>query len=394
MDADTLKDSFTVFETGAALGDANSMNNLGSLYSVAKDSAKAREWYEKAADIGHPAAMLSLGEIHDNGYGVAKDSAKAREWYEKAADIGHPAAMLRLALLYYTSQDYAKARKWYEKAAEKGSAGAMTSLGLLYANGGGVAQDYAKAREWYEKAAEKGSGNAMSYLGALFANGHGVPQDYDKAREWYEKAADKGNAEAMVKLGWLYDKGLGVPQDYAKAREWYVKAAAEDDADAKLALERLPIEEAETTGRYAEALQLQEALAAKVEAEETKRDGKPGEQTAWELTQVIEYALFAKEFTKALTVANRSHALFPDDLIIETNRAHALMFMERGEEAKALYLAHKGKPLSEQDKQLWEQAIAEDFERLGKAGLTHPMMVDIEKELGVSPDSNSDIGQR
>ena len=85
-----------------------------------------------------------------------------------------------------------------------------------------------------------------------------------------------------------------------------------------------------------------------------------------------------------MTVADHAHALFPDNLPIETNRAHALMFMERREEAKALYLAHKGKPLPEADNQLWEQAIAEDFAKLRKAGLTHPMMADIEKELGVS----------
>ena len=71
--------------------------------------------------------------------------------------------------------------------------------------------------------------------------------------------------------------------------------------------------------------------------------------------------------------------------MIETNRAHALMFVEGGEECKALYLSYKGKPMSEQDATLWEHAIAEDFAAFRKAGLTHPMMADIEKELGVSP---------
>ena len=61
------------------------------------------------------------------------------------------------------------------------------------------------------------------------------------------------------------------------------------------------------------------------------------------------------------------------------------MFMERGDEAKALYLAHKGQPISEEDNQLWERAIAEDFEKFRKAGLMHRMMADIERELGVSP---------
>src|SRR5262249_40419716 len=148
----------------------------------------------------------------------------------------------------------------------------------------------------------------------------------------------------------------------------------------------LAIREAVVAGRYAEALQLQEALAAETEAAETKREGHPGKETAEALAGVAMSALLAQEFTKALTVSDRAHALLPDDLEIESNRAHALMFLERGKESKALYLAHKGKPVSEEEAKLWEHVVAEDFEEFRKAGLTHPMMADIEKELGVSPD--------
>jgi TPR repeat protein len=224
----------------------------------------------------------------------------------------------------------------------------------------------------------------MSNLGGLYADGRGVAQDYAKAREWYEKAAANGNARAMNNLGFVYENGRGVAQDYAKAREWYEKAAANGNADAEARLESLPISEAAGAGRYAEALQLTVAWAAKVEAEEMKREGKLGKQTAELLNLVAWHALLAREFTTALTVADRAHALFPDDLAMETNRAHALMFLEREEESKALYLAHKGEPLSEQGSRLWERGIVEDFAEFSKAGLTHPMMVDIEKELGVS----------
>jgi hypothetical protein len=256
---------------------------------------------------------------------------------------------------------------------------------VLYANGQGVAQDYAKAREWYEKAATKGDADAMTNLGLLYANGQGVTQDYAKAREWYEEAAAKDDADAMTNLGLLYENGQGVAQDYAKAREWYEKAAAKGDDEARTNLEKLRITEAASAGLYAEALQLQEALAAKVEAVETKREGKPGGETAEALTNVAWHAVFARKFTKALTAADRAHALLPDDLAIQTNRAHALMFLRGGKEPKALYLAHKGKRISEQDGRLWERVIAEDFAEFRKAGLTHPMMADIEKQLGVSP---------
>jgi TPR repeat protein len=342
------------------------------------------------ADHGDPTAMRNLGWLYEDGFGVAQDHAKAREWYEKAAEKGHANAMLNLGALYANgqgvAQDHAKAREWYEKAADKGNAGAMTNLGVLYENGHGMAQDYAKAREWYGKAADKGDARAMTNLGALYHNGQGVAQDYAKAREWYEKAADKGDAFAMTNLGALYRDGFGVAQDQVKAREWYEKAADKGDGRAIGYLETLQISEAAGAGRYAEALQMQESLAAKVEAAETKREGKPGEETAEALNSLAWHALFAREFTKALTASDRSHALLPNDLEIETNRAHALMFLERGEESKALYLAHRGKPMSEQDARLWESVIAEAFAQFRKAGLTHPMMAETEKELGVSPD--------
>ncbi len=198
-----------------------------------------------------------------------------------------------------------------------------------------------------------------------------------------KKAADTGDADAMTSLGNLYANGQGEAQDFAEAREWYAKAADKGDPTAKMALEQLPIREAAATGRYAEALQLQEALATKIEAVETNRDGKPGNETAERLTEMAWYALLARDFTKALTVADRAHALIPDNLDIETNRAHALMFLGREEEAKALYLTHKGEPVLGQGK-LWERVIVEDFAEFRKAGLMYPMMADIDKELGVS----------
>jgi len=68
--------------------------------------------------------------------------------------------------------------------------------------------------------------------------------------------------------------------------------------------------------------------------------------------------------------------------------------MGHDEEAKALYLAHKGevirpelefdRPDIKSDNKLWERVIADDFAAFRKEGLTSPMMADIEKELGIS----------
>jgi len=128
------------------------------------------------------------------------------------------------------------------------------------------------------------------------------------------------------------------------------------------------IEEHENAGRFPEALKEQHALAEKV-------------RTADAFDKEVWYELLTRNFRQALTDATRAHNRFPNNLEIETDRAHALMFMDRGDDAKALYLAHKGENVT--GSKLWERAIAQDFAELRAKGLTHPMMTDIEKELGV-----------
>ena len=41
--------------------------------------------------------------------------------------------------------------------------------------------------------------------------------------------------------------------------------------------------------------------------------------------------------------------------------------------------------MSDNDDRLWERVIGQDFAEFRKAGLTNPMMADLEKELGISP---------
>jgi len=355
---------------------------------VAEEQREVAEAERGQADRILARATNIIGELQTDLNSNTKKEVFAL--FQAGAEHGDAISMRNLAISYHNgfgvAQDEAKAREWYEKSAHKGEARAMALLGTFYENGQGVPQDYAKARDWYERAADKGDAFATTNLGRLYAIGLGGAEDYAKARELYEKAADKGDAVAMFNLGALYANGDGVTQDDAKAREWFKKAADKGDASAKANLEQLSIREAFGAERYAEALQLQEALAAKVEAAEIKRDGQYGKDTAQALNEVTWYALFARDFTKALAVAERAHAFIPDDHRFEISRAHALMFLERGEESKALYLAHKGKLISEQDGQrLWERVIAEDFAEFRKVGLTHPMMAEIEKELGVSP---------
>jgi len=106
--------------------------------------------------------------------------------------------------------------------------------------------------------------------------------------------------------------------------------------------------------------------------------GRPGAVTAGAAREVAWQGLFVREFAKALEASDRAIAITPDDLLPVTDRAHALMFLGRTAEAKTIYLAHRGETLLGKK---WEQVISEDFAKLRQAGITHPMMAEVEKEL-------------
>ncbi len=144
------------------------------------------------------------------------------------------------------------------------------------------------------------------------------------------------------------------------------------------------IDAAHKAGNYAEALKLSEAHVAATEADEIKKEGKAGKLTAGALIGLSWEALFAREFSKSLDASERAIKLSPNDLVPVTNQAHALMLLGRTDEAKAIYLAHKGEPLQGKT---WEKVISEDFGKLHQAGITHPMMAEIETALPGQPTS-------
>jgi tetratricopeptide (TPR) repeat protein len=137
-------------------------------------------------------------------------------------------------------------------------------------------------------------------------------------------------------------------------------------------------------GKYAEALDIQARLTHEIEKAETSDIGSPGPRTADALGSVAFYAVFARKFDDALATTERARVLAPDLLWLESNRAHALLFLGRIDEARALYLTHKGKQISQNDDIIWEDAIAEDFEALHAAGLDHAMSAEIIAALGLN----------
>jgi len=125
---------------------------------AAADTGPKRALLE-AGRNGLVEAQLLLGAQYLLGHGVARDPVAARQWYEKAADQGHPKAQTILGLLYMggtgVEASTARAVEWLRRAALQGAPQAQLSLGALYADGDGVPRDRIQAYMWLTLAIAK-----------------------------------------------------------------------------------------------------------------------------------------------------------------------------------------------------------------------------------------------
>ena len=132
-------------------------------------------------------------------------------------------------------------------------------------------------------------------------------------------------------------------------------------------------------GRFAEALKLKEEQAARIEQAEAQALGEVGPATAGVVGEIGWYALFTSDYDKSLKASERALTLATEEsmrLAITTNRAHALMFLGRLDEARAAYTEHRGKEIAGQGR--WEEIIAKDFAEMRAKGVTNPQMAEIE----------------
>jgi TPR repeat protein len=173
---------------------------LGRSLYAAKDYPAALDSYKRAYDLGNTRALHALGEMYDNGIGVEKDPARARFYYEIAAQQKFAPAILALATQYErgtgTAVDPAKALGLYKQAAALGDARAINKLSVFNEKGLGTEVNLKQARSLYEKAAATGYDEAMINLARCYAHGIGRKQDLGEARRLLNKAAQAGSSEA------------------------------------------------------------------------------------------------------------------------------------------------------------------------------------------------------
>ena len=101
--------------------------------------------------------------------------------------------------------------------------------------------------------------------------------------------------------------------------------------------------------------------------------GPLGNKLADYYSSLAWFQLHIKDFSGALESTEAGLKLQPGDLPLQTNQAHALLFLRRTAEAEKIYRGNIGKPVElNGKKQTWEQVILDDFDQLEKDGISSP----------------------
>lgn len=233
----------SVYTSAAEEGNATAINNLGWLYhrglGVEADLEKAKEYYLRAADVGHTRAMVNLGNIGEE----SKDFKEAYRWYKRAYMLGDPQGEFNYANLFhygwYVEQNQEFAFRLFMHAVGEGNAAACFYVGHYLQEGIAVEKDLELAVEWFERGAEQGDAACIMELGRCYCLGLGLEKDLRAGLNYYERAGELGDVLAWANVGHAYENGQGVKKNLYLAEYYYKKGAELGEEHCIEALDRL-----------------------------------------------------------------------------------------------------------------------------------------------------------
>ncbi len=201
-------------------GDPQGFYGLGLYDKILNCVDKGFKWFEEGAELENSDCLFELGNHYFSTNSPAF-AERAFEYYERAADQGHPAAQCRVAALYTTGHRYnlKAAFKYYKMSADQGYVDAQYYVGVYYRDGYGTTANRDASFEYFKKAADSGHATAQEEVGNYYLD---VMKNNALAFEYYKKAADQGSSfHAQVQTGWLYQHGFGVAKDLELACKYY-----------------------------------------------------------------------------------------------------------------------------------------------------------------------------
>jgi len=233
------------FEKAAQLGNSHAQYQLAKLLlgdpsAEPLETESAVEWLIRAAEAGEQSAQYALGKLYrDGGASLEKDVTKAARWFEKAAAQGSEYAQYALGKLLLDGGDTRSAMFWLGLSADAGNQFAQYALAKFYLDGESMPKDAQRAAELLRHSAGQGNQFAQYRLGKLLFQGEDIPKNVEEAMRWLTASAQQGNQYAQYALGKLYLLGKEVSQDRESAVHWLTMAAAQGNQYAQFFLDHI-----------------------------------------------------------------------------------------------------------------------------------------------------------
>ncbi len=224
-----FKEGIAWFQKSASLGDATSINNLGTFYltgpqgALPRDVEKAKESFEKAWKMGNKSAVINLANLYTDPALPLYDLRMTEKLYREALAAGNVDAYMKLARLYLTRNsifyDTAKAVKMLREGLENKAEGCGAQLGYYYEMLGNIDSCIVIM----ERAIQLGDVTALPALAEVYFIYPGKSDD-KKGIALLEKAADRKNIKALNQLGIIYTEGKRAKKDTVKAVLYFMAA--------------------------------------------------------------------------------------------------------------------------------------------------------------------------
>ena len=140
--------------------DPEAINVLGQKYfhgelGLQKDTRKAIELMEEAAELGSIEALFNLGIAYELGEGVEQDKAKRDEFFERAAMQGSVLARHNLGTFEVQRGNHRRAVRHFLISAKMGYNDSLDTIKLYFEMGIATKEQYAQALKGYQDAAEE-----------------------------------------------------------------------------------------------------------------------------------------------------------------------------------------------------------------------------------------------
>lgn len=235
----------TMLEDRATKGDPSAQASLGlAMLEEGAPAPEAIALLEQAAKARNAEAALMLGSFYSRGRHVAKDRAKAQEFYRAAHEAGDALGTARLGQMLVTSGSAYEGEKLLEEAVKRREPEAKYYLAkLLEPRSKNNIVISGRMHRMLREAAKQGVAEAQYERALLYEEGVAQMLEALRSRSqrerasavsWHKRAAEQGHVRAQFRLGEIYAEGLfEEPKDPQMACHWLGRAAKQGFKDAQ-----------------------------------------------------------------------------------------------------------------------------------------------------------------